>query len=227
MFEKKQNHYDPTYKPKRWKVGQRIVLASHDSLPLLDYSDMPATLSSAFEGRDMEAIKRTDPRIKQRDFIARMPMKYTSHRGKRRKVQSASSIGMKMTRFRQEHGMLSWVGREGSQTIRDALWASLPERNKRENSIRGLKPLTALEQEKVREGNYGKFDKNAGKRALPEKERALRRKKKQERRERQQKRLATRSESAATRPNVKPSSRALRSESQKVDIPPVSSSKRL
>lgn len=160
------------------------MLSGLDSLPLLDYRDIPATLSSAFEGRDMEAIKRIDPRIKQRDFIARMPMKYTTKRGIRKSVQSATSIGMKMTRFRQKNGMLSWVGREGSQTIRDALWEGLPEWNRRNNSIRGLKPPSEWEQEKVREGNIGKFDRNAGDRALPEDVRNERKAKKQERLER-------------------------------------------
>ena len=215
------------------------MLAASDSLPLLDYKDIPATLSSALEGRDMEAIKRTDPRIRQRDFIARMPLKYTSDGGIRKKAQSASSIGMKMTRFRQEHGMLSWVGREGSRTIRDALWSNLPQWNKTHNSIRGLKPPTELEKEKVREGNQGKFNKNAGRRALPESERARRRKKKEERRlgkqKEQQKREgqgeeeeegegkgkreaeggeATSFETAVTRPNVGPSGR----DSQRVDF---------
>lgn len=180
-FEKKDDRRDPAYSVKRWKVGTRLVLSGLDSLPLLDYRDIPATLSSALEGRDMEAIKRIDPRIKQRDFIARMPMKYTTKRGIRKSVQSATSIGMKMTRFRQKNGLLSWVGREGSQTIRDALWESLPEWNKRNNSIRGLKPPTEWEQEKVREGNIGKFDKNAGDRALPEDVRNERKAKKQKR----------------------------------------------
>lgn len=188
FFEKRENHQDPKYKLKKWKIGKRIVIAGHDNLPILDYRDIPEILSSALEGRDMEAMKRTDSRIQQRDFIARMPMKHTTNAGTRRKLQTASSIGMRMTRFRSEHGMLSWVGREGSRTIRDALWESLPEQNKRENSIRGLKPPSVSEQEKIREGNQGKFLNRAGKRALSDEERAKRLLTQQRRREKREKR---------------------------------------
>ena len=181
VFEKKESS-SPKDDPVYWKVGKRIVLASRDSKPILKYNDIPATLSTQLAGRDMEAIKRTDPRIRQRDFIARMPKKYTTRTGKRRNAKSASWIGMEMTRFRQRHGMLSWVGREGSDVIRTALWERLPQQNKNQNTIRGLAPPSPLEQEKVRQGNVGKFVKNAGVRALPDDERA----KRQQRKERRQ-----------------------------------------
>lgn len=181
VFEKKDKT-PPKDSPVNWKVGKRVVLAGRDSKPILDYKDIPATLSTELAGRDMEAIKRTDPRIRQRDFIARMPMRYTTKTGKRRKAKSASWIGMEMTRFRQKHGMLSWVGREGSDVIRNALWDRLPKKNKENNTIRGLPPPSALEQEEVREGNLGKFTKNAGVRALPDDERAKRQQRKEQRR---------------------------------------------
>lgn len=179
VFERKGRN-PPKDSPVNWKVGRRVVLAGSDSKPILDFKDIPATLSTELAGRDMEAIKRTDPRIRQRDFIARMPMKYTTRTRKRRNAKSASWIGMEMTRFRQKNGMLSWVGREGSGTIRDALWDRLPRRNKENNTIRGLPPPTALEQEQVREGNVGKFTKNAGIRALTDDERAKRKLKKEQ-----------------------------------------------
>lgn len=180
VFEKQEKD-PPKDSPVNWKVGSRVVLAGRDSKPILHYKDIPATLSTELAGRDMEAIKRTDLRIRQRDFIARMPMKYTTRTGKRRKAKSASWIGMEMTRFRQKQGMLSWVGREGSDIIRNALWELLPEKNKEENSILGLAPPSVLEQEEVREGNLGKFTKNAGVRALPDDERAKRHQRKEQR----------------------------------------------
>lgn len=180
VFEKKKN-IPRIDDPVNWKVGERVILAGRDSRPILAYNDIPATLSTQLAGRDMEAIKRTDPRIRQRDFIARMPMKYTTRTGKRRNARSASWIGMEMTRFRQRQGMLSWVGREGSDVIRNALWNRLPIENKERNTIRGLAPPSAWEQEKVREGNVGKFTKNAGVRALPDDERAKRQQLKEQR----------------------------------------------
>lgn len=181
VFQKEKHRKDPTYKLKYWKFNGKLVIAGHDKLPILRFRDLPDTLSSALHGRDMEAMKRTDPRIQQRDFMARMPPRHTTQAGTRRSVQTPSSIGMRMTRFRQQQGMLSWTGRDGSQTIRSALWERLPPENQRSNSIRGLRPPTVPEQLEIRRGNAGKFLNRAGKRALAPEERD-RRLKKQERR---------------------------------------------
>lgn len=176
VFQKEKHHMDPTYEPKYWKFNGKLVISGHDRQPMLQFRDLPDTLSSALHGRDMEAIKRTDPRIQQRDFMARMPPRHTTPAGTRRPVQTPSSIGMRMTRFRQQHGMLSWTGRDGSRTIRSALWERLPPENQQANSIRGLQPLTIHEQHEIRKGNAGKFLNRAGKRALGPEERNRRRK---------------------------------------------------
>ena len=57
----------------------------------------------------------TDPRIQHRDFLARMPsIRHTTKAGNRTAVQLSSSISMKMTKFRAEQGVLSWIGRTGT-----------------------------------------------------------------------------------------------------------------
>ena len=181
VFEKGKHHKDPTYQLANWGFHGKIVIAGHDKLPMLRFRDIPDTLSSALHGRDMEAMKRTDPRITQRDFMARMPLRHTTHAGSRMNAQSLSSIGMRMTRFRQQHGMLSWIEREGSQTIRSALWERLPRENQMANTIRGLIPPTEAEQRETRKSNAGKFLNRAGKRALDTQERGQRRKIKERR----------------------------------------------
>lgn len=174
IFQKAEGHNDPTYQLKNWKVHGRIVLAGQDKLPMLRFRDLPDTLSSALSGRDMEAMKRTDPRIQQRDIMARMPLYHTTRAGIRKNVQSHSSIGMRMTRFRQKEGMLSWKERDGSQAIQNALWGRLPRENQLANSIAGLKPPTEAEQRETRMGNAGRFLNRAGRRALPKEERERR-----------------------------------------------------
>ena len=181
VFEKGKHHKDPSYELANWEFHGKIVIAGHDRLPMLRFRDVPDALSSALHGRDMEAMKRTDPRITQRDFMARMPLRHTTHAGSRMNVQSLSSIGMRMTRFRQQHGMLSWIGREGSHTIRNALWERLPRENQVANTIRGLVPPTEAEQRETRNWNAGKFLNRAGKRALNNQEREQRRKIKERR----------------------------------------------
>lgn len=75
-----------------------------------------------------------------------------------------------MSRFRAEKGVLSLIGRSGSQTIRNALWERLPEQRRQENFIRGLQPPALDEQQEIRSGKRGKFSSHAGKRALNSKE---------------------------------------------------------
>lgn len=86
VFEKGKNHKDPTYQLANWELNGKIVIAGHDRLPMLRFRDIPDALSSALHGKDMEAMKRTDPRITQRDFMARMPQRHTTHAGSRMNV---------------------------------------------------------------------------------------------------------------------------------------------
>lgn len=177
VFQKPKNHKDPTYKLVEWKFHGKIVIAGHDNLPMLRFRDMPDTLSSALHGRDIEAMKRTDPRITHRDFIARMPMRHTTRAGTRMNIPAQTSIGTRMARFRHEQGMLSWITRHGSESILNALWERLPQENKMANSIRGLPQPTLAEQHEIKKGNAGKFMNRAGKFSLTSKERASRQKK--------------------------------------------------
>lgn len=176
VFQKKKGHKDPAYKLKEWKFNGKLVISAYDNQPILKFRDMPDTLSSALHGRDMEAMKRTDPRIRQRDIMARMPPRHTNQAGTRRIVLSTSSIGMRMTRFREQEGVSTWVGRDGSQKIREALWERLPPENKLANSIRGLQAPTVAEQNKMKKLNAGHFLNRSGKRALGPRERLRRRK---------------------------------------------------
>ena len=54
-----------------------------------------------------------------RDILARMPMNDYTKAGTRATLRSSSSISIMMSQFRAEKGVLSWIGRSGSQTIRN------------------------------------------------------------------------------------------------------------
>lgn len=203
FFQKGKYHKDPEYQLENWKFGERIVISDHDNLPILAYRDLPDTLSSALEGRDIEAIKRTNPRIQHRDILARMPMTRVTKAGTRTTLYSPSSIGMKMSRFRTENGMLSWTPRCGSKIIRNALWDRLPQANKWQNSIRGLQPPTLDQQQEIKKVNKGKFLNRAGKRALTSQERNRRQKIAENRRTRREgKRPATGSQNGTNPPTT-------------------------
>lgn len=124
----------------------------------------------------MEAITRLDPRISHNDFRVRMPKTRPIGRDGRtpRTSYSLSAIGMRMTRFRQQNGLLSWTRREGSKSISDFLMSRLPQENIGANSTRGVLPPSLVEQADARSKNKGQYAARAGGRALSEKARKKR-----------------------------------------------------
>lgn len=165
----RRGHPVPDYEVKNLMHNGQIVLDRDDS-PVLDYADLPATLSTEFSGRHMETITRLDPRIGHRDFWVRMPKtRRTGPNGQTvRQSYSLSTIGMRMTRFRQENGLLSWKVREGSKNIREFLIKKLPQENVWANSTRGIPPPSLPEQMDARQRNKSQHLARAGQRALSE-----------------------------------------------------------
>lgn len=171
-----------------YNVGYLIhdgkIVLDRDNRPVLDFEDLPATLSAELSGQHMEAIARLDPRISHRDFLARMPKERRIRRNGQTIIKpsySLSAIGMRMTRFRQENGLLSWTTREGSQNINQHLMNRLPPENYEANSTRGIPPPGLLEQSNARQKNKGQHLARAGQRALSESERQKRQAKEDER----------------------------------------------
>lgn len=146
------------------------IVLDRDDRPILDYADLPATLSTESSGRNMEAITRLDPRIGHRDFWVRMPKtRRTGPNGQTiRQSYSLSTIGMRMPRFRQENGLLSWKLRKGSKNIREFLIKQLPQENVRANSTRVIPPHSLPDQMDARQKNKGQHPARAGQRALSE-----------------------------------------------------------
>lgn len=75
MFAK-LDHETPTYEVS-WMYDEGRVVLDPDNHPIMDYRDIPWTLSSNIEGALMEAIRRLDPRITIIDFWARLSVHLT------------------------------------------------------------------------------------------------------------------------------------------------------
>ncbi|MCJ1264122.1 hypothetical protein MMC22_003993 [Lobaria immixta] len=73
LFRYKQNGYAaPSYTPETWVYRGQIVLNPQND-PVPNWHETSLLLSSAYEGYDMEVVRRLNPNIKIRDFRARMP----------------------------------------------------------------------------------------------------------------------------------------------------------
>lgn len=182
-FERK-DYQIPAYNPDVWYDAGRIVL-DMDNHPILKYKVIPATLSSEFSGRDMEAIKRLDLRISSKDFRARMPSTIlTKDRNKpqqKKPLYTLSALSMRTSRFRDENGLISWTKREGSGNVRQYRLDRMSDANIAANSTQGMVLPTLFEQGELRTLNKGQHLNRAGGRALSDDTRRERAKNEQQR----------------------------------------------
>ncbi|MCJ1264413.1 hypothetical protein MMC22_004284 [Lobaria immixta] len=165
LFRYKQNGYAaPSYTPDIWVYRGQIVL-DPESDPVLKWREIPLVLSSAYEGYDMEVIRRLNPNIKVKDFRARMPR--TILKGSsQKKSWGPSTLSMRISRFRLSACCLAWSDREGSDVIKAYLDKLLPQQCHDDNSTENFRDLTKIETKEARRLNKGKFLNRAGKKAL-------------------------------------------------------------
>ena len=142
-----------------WLYNGKVVL-DHINHPILDFKNMPKTISSQVEGGLQEAITRQDFRIEVNDFRVRMPSD-PKNKGVI-SLPTLSAISMRRSRFRWGAGYLSWTPRMGSQDIKSYLDGLLPDSCKETNSTRGFRDLKPSEVKRMTLPNRGKNLSRAG-----------------------------------------------------------------
>lgn len=159
----KRGRQTPTYPVQVWTHNGAVVL-DFENIPILDFKNMPATISSLVEGGLQEAIIREDLRIDAKDFRVRM-LADPKERGML-SLPGLSAISMRRSRFRWRAGYLSWTPRTGSEDIKRYLDEILPENLKAMNTTKGFRELRPSEVKLMAALNRGKHLKRAGPRAL-------------------------------------------------------------
>ncbi|KAI4213767.1 MAG: hypothetical protein LQ351_003733 [Letrouitia transgressa] len=96
---------EPTYHVPIW-IWQGSVILDHEMIPLLDFKDLPATISSHEDGCILEGMIREDPRISDRDIAVRMPWVYTYP--KLEPVVGPDAVALRRASFRNSAGCASW-----------------------------------------------------------------------------------------------------------------------
>ncbi|KAL9044307.1 MAG: hypothetical protein Q9214_002546 [Letrouitia sp. 1 TL-2023] len=96
---------EPTYRVPIW-IWQGVVILDHEGFPMLDFKDLPATISSHENGSILEGIIREDPRITDRDIAVRMPWGYTYMTME--PIVDAETVGLRRALFRNAAGCISW-----------------------------------------------------------------------------------------------------------------------
>lgn len=152
--------YEKRDKPEKQRNAQRnpgflrhrgrIVLAPDPvpHRPILDYPEIPFTLSSKTEGWLLEAICRLNEFIILQDLRDRMPYD---------KQTRDNRLSMKRSRYRWKSGSLSWNLREGRGAIKAYLDKLIPEHLLKDNTTEGFRDLEEHEIAEMKAENKGKY----------------------------------------------------------------------
>ena len=116
--------------------------------PVLDYPEIPLTLSSNTEGWLLEAICRLNDSIILQDLRDRMPLD---------RQPSDNALSMKRSRYRWRSGSLSWNLREGREAIKGYLDKLIPEHLLKNNTTEGFRDLEEHEIAEMKAKNKGKY----------------------------------------------------------------------
>ncbi|MCJ1469146.1 hypothetical protein MMC07_007779 [Pseudocyphellaria aurata] len=164
LFRYEQGDYHiPADAPELWMHLGRIVLDLEDN-PVLFWKELPWVLSSAYQGYEIETVRRLNPSITYQDIRARMPRFITI--GGNQKEILMNTLSMRANRFRVKACCLAWDDREGSDRIKAYFDTLLSDQDRASNSTKRFRDLTKIEVERARDANKGKYLKRAGKRAL-------------------------------------------------------------
>ena len=151
--------YEKRQKTKKEKEAQknpgflyyrdRIVIAPDPvpHRPVLDFPEIPKTLSSAEQGWALEAMSRLNEFIRLEDFRDRMP---PDHR------PDMNSLSMRRSRYRWNSGSLSWTQRDGSKAIKKYLDKIVPQHLLLANTTKGFRDLEEDEVEEMKAAGRGK-----------------------------------------------------------------------
>ena len=132
-----------------WMHKGQIVL-SLDNQPVLDWPQVPATLSTKIEGWLQEFICRIHPQFALRDFLARMIPDH--HR---------AAICMRRTRFRLRAGCLPWRTHQDNEEVEAFLDSLLPADCKRANSTKAFRDLSVQEMRQMKKSAKAQIPKSS------------------------------------------------------------------
>lgn len=172
LYKFELDYKTPTYKVP-WMYHEGCVVLDLESNPVKDFANIPLTCSSKIEGVEMEAMRRGDPRIAMKDFVARLSVypfqasnqqRLTCYRPEQRKGEkpiTANALNMRITRFRSENRVTALNERWGTNNGKHSLLDRMTQTARDANSTRELKKLSEDEEKKAQEPDARKHAANA------------------------------------------------------------------
>lgn len=102
------------------------VVLNDDNEIILDWPELPATISSMCTGQEIEYYKRANTRIEFTHIVERTLLQNN--------VNTRNKFSMRATRFRETSGTSSWKPRQGSQLVRTEMTRILGQKCVNANS---------------------------------------------------------------------------------------------
>ena len=140
------------------------MVLSIDNSPVLNYSELPAAISSKVEPVFMEAWFRLNANIDCRDIRARMPDNPQSANGKwdGEGVDPIRLIRLRaaVARFREISGCITWKPKKGTKARVQYLKKIMPAECLSANSVKGFRDLNDHELAGLRLGKARRRDEN-------------------------------------------------------------------
>ena len=112
LLSEKPQRREPVLPPVWGHRG--LVVLDQESHPILNWPQLPHTLSSKLEGWRIEALRRTIPGLEIAHLRARMPRTVNPSKDKMKPVYGLSTLRHRASRFRDEHQLGAWDERQGS-----------------------------------------------------------------------------------------------------------------
>ncbi|KAL8839456.1 MAG: hypothetical protein Q9176_004452 [Flavoplaca citrina] len=141
---KRAGHQDPDYDigDTMWWRGHAVV--DIDKYRLRDIRDIPSTLASNVEGGLLEAIERTDSRIRHQDLSARLYDPKIPEMPIPKELKNRDNkLSQSMRRFREKRGIIAWNSpKSGGDRYSKWMDDNLPDFMKAHNSTEGFGPLS-------------------------------------------------------------------------------------
>ncbi|KAI4089035.1 MAG: hypothetical protein L6R37_008108 [Teloschistes peruensis] len=161
---------DPQYglRPMYWR---RHLVLDTDQNPILDFRHIPSTLASNTEGGLLEALERSDSRVRHQDLAARQygrtPLAWPTLKDLK---NHDNKLAQQMRRFRERNASVPWTDkRSGSEAFVEWVRENLSEEQRAANTTRGLSSPSESRFHKLKLENAGKNPERA--RGLKDKER--------------------------------------------------------
>ncbi|KAL9602113.1 MAG: hypothetical protein Q9179_002648 [Wetmoreana sp. 5 TL-2023] len=137
---------------------RRHLVVDTDRNPIRDFEHLPSTLARDAEPGLLEALERSDARVRHQDLAARQIRKPLRFPTPKQLKNDDNRLAQQTRRFREWNCLIPWADkRSGSQAFINHVEHILSEEDKKNNTTRNVRRLIESEYHRLKLENAGKY----------------------------------------------------------------------